>query len=98
MASLHPRPKGQGFTLVHDKTITFNVNDLTTCQQIEHSLGSHRERLIKKYPDYKLQVSNKHCSEKEQKIIEKMMLCHELGESLEPSNDEPIVKNKKMKL
>jgi hypothetical protein len=88
----------QFFNDVMNKTITFNVNDLITCQQIEHSLGSHRERLIKKYPDYKLQVSNKHCSEKEQKIIEKMMLCHELGESLESSQNEPIVKNKKIKL
>lgn len=88
----------QFFNDVMNKTITFNVTDLTTCQQIEHSLGGHRERLIKKYPDYKLEISNKHHSEKEQALIEKIMLCHELNESLEPPKDVPIEKNRKMKL
>ncbi len=78
---------------VMDKTITFNV-DNKTYEQIQHSLGDHRERLIKKFPDYKLQVSGRHNSDKEQNLIEKMMLCHELGGNLDQSSEKKIKKTK----
>lgn len=87
----------QFFEDIMNKTVTFNVNK-KTYEQIKHSLGDHKNRIMQKYPDYTLRVSGKHENEKEQSLIEKMMLCHELGESLELPKDQPIIKNKKMKL
>jgi len=85
----------QFFQDVMDKTITFNVPN-KTYEQIQHSLGDHKERLIKKYPDYTLKVSGSHHLDKEQSLIEKMMLCHELGESLESSSSEIKIKKTKI--
>lgn len=85
----------QFFEDIMNKTVTFNVHK-KTYEQIQHSLGDHRERIMKKYPDYTLQVSGKHIGEREQELIEKMMLHHELEQTV-VSQENPI-KNKRIKL
>jgi hypothetical protein len=84
------------FEDVMNKTITFNVKN-KTIEQIKHSLGDHRERLLEKYKDYTLKISRKHSNHEAQSLIEKMMLHHELDSSfhLEATS---VRKNKKIKL
>lgn len=78
-----------------NKTLTYNAQNIAP-QQIDYSFSNHLPRIVQKYPDYAVKISNDRVDEETKKVLNLAVLGEKLIKDMSAKDTEPARKRNKI--